>query len=534
MTKKTNTEATDAPDPKNRFSNFTKTVLLYAVLALTAFTYTATVFKRKEFGDAQINELLFYAFNGLNTGNADDVIAMMFDHLILFFIALFLLLLPVVDLYRNKIKIKINLSIFGKHKTSTFNPSNLSWKVKYIYAGIMCSLSVWFLLISFQVPQYLTALTETSQIYEEHYVDPSQVEFEIPENPNNLIVIYLESMENTLASTEAGGQISTSLIPELENIAMSDQNVSFSHASQGIGGAQAVTGTTWTAASLVSHQLGVPIISNISNTEDNEYGNLNKFFPGTYGMGEVLNKAGYNQSFAMGSDAAFGGRDKLLTQHGPYKILDHNYARKEKLIPKDYKVWWGYEDKKLIEFSKGEIERLAAEDKPFNFQMLTVDTHFADGYLDETCPTPYEHQYDNVYACSSSQVAGFVDWVQNQPFADNTTIVIVGDHLGMQQSYYDELMTSDDYIRTTYNAIINPNTEYEITQPRQYAAFDMYPTILASIGIKIPGERLGLGTNLFAQDHKTLLEKYGSLDKLNYELSKRSDFYDRVIITGLK
>ena len=30
----------------------------------------------------------------------------------------------------------------------------------------------------------------------------------------------------------------------------------------------------------------------------------------------------------MGSEASFGGRDKLLTQHGNFNIEDYNYAKK--------------------------------------------------------------------------------------------------------------------------------------------------------------------------------------------------------------
>ena len=103
----------------------------------------------------------------------------------------------------------------------------------------------------------------------------------------------------------------------------------------------------------------------------------------------------------MGSEASFGGRDKLLTQHGNFNIEDYNYAKKHGKISEDYKVWWGYEDKKLFQFAREEASRLAASDKPFNLQLLTADTHFTDGYLDETCAKTFSNQYDNVHACSS-------------------------------------------------------------------------------------------------------------------------------------
>ena len=51
--------------------------------------------------------------------------------------------------------------------------------------------------------------------------------------------------------------------------------------------------------------------------------------------------------------------------------------QKEKgLIPKDYNVWWGFEDDKLYEYVKDELTRLHKEGKPFNFTMETADTHF--------------------------------------------------------------------------------------------------------------------------------------------------------------
>ena len=51
----------------------------------------------------------------------------------------------------------------------------------------------------------------------------------------------------------------------------------------------------------------------------------------------------------------------------------------------------------------------------------------------------------------------------------------------------------------------------------------MYPTTLAAMGVTIPGDRLGLGTNLFS-DTSTLAEIYG-MDDLNTELLKDSKFY---------
>jgi len=166
-------------------------------------------------------------------------------------------------------------------------------------------------------------------------------------------------------------------------------------------------------------------------------------------------------------------------------------------------------------------------------QLLTIDTHFTDGYLDETCAKTFANQYDNVHACSSKQVADFIAWVQNQPFYDNTTIVLSGDHLGMQTSYYDQKITDANYQRTIYNAFINSATTANKTHNRQMTTLDMYPSTLAALGVKIDGDRLGLGTNLFS-DKQTLSEQLGGVNNLSSELSKRSEFYEKRIFSQPK
>ncbi|WRK53126.1 hypothetical protein SD457_23865 [Coprobacillaceae bacterium CR2/5/TPMF4] len=59
---------------------------------------------------------------------------------------------------------------------------------------------------------------------------------------------------------------------------------------------------------------------------------------------------------------------------------------------------------------------------------------------------------------------------------------------------------------------------------------DMYPTILAAMGAKIEGDRLGLGTNLFS-DKQTLMEELG-FKTLDNELQKTSNYYNQKIINS--
>lgn len=505
--------------------------LTYVLLLLSAVLYTASAYKRAEFGDSQLDEIFFYMTNGLADGQTVNFLEAARDNLFMCAILFFLLLLPVIDFYRDRIRVHINLATFGNNRTLEFNPSHVSLKLKLTYAVLMFVGALWFLLSSFHAMEFIRSLSQSNQIFEQHYVDPKTVSVTFPEKKRNLVYIYMESMENTPAATKNGGHAQQSRIPELEALALDKDNTSFSNQPSGLGGALPVTGTTWTAAGMVAQSAGVPLKHQLFNTDDGGQRAYKSFLPGAYTLGDMLKKAGYNQTFLMGSSANFGGRNTLLKEHGDYTILDYDAMKANGTLPKDYKVWWGYEDRKLFEYAQTEATRLAAEGKPFNLQMLTADTHFTDGYLDPTCPTPYAAQYDNVHACSSARVAEFVKWIQAQPFGDNTTIVLSGDHLGMQTSYYDGLTQGGSYQRTVYNAFINAAATTDHTHSRLFSTLDMYPTTVAALGGRIPGDRLGLGVNLFS-DQKTLIETYGNLDALNSELETRSGYYESKILNG--
>ena len=159
--------------------------------------------------------------------------------------------------------------------------------------------------------------------------------------------------------------------------------------------------------------------------------------------------------------------------------------------------------------------------------MLTANTHHIDGFVDEEIENKFDIPYYNSLACSSKQVKEFVDWIQKQDFYENTTIVICGDHPSMQPETFEQI-ENEGYIRTVYNAILNSPIEAENTKNKSCSTMDMFPTTLASIGVKIDGDRLGLGTNLLS-DKDTLIKKYG-IEYLTKELNKKSKFYNKQFI----
>lgn len=367
---------------------------------------------------------------------------------------------------------------------------------------------------------------------EENFVDPREVKMQFPEKKRNIIHIYLESMENSYLSVAQGGYLDEDLLKPLTNLAK--EGISFSHRDKGFGGPMATTGCTWSVASMVNMNTGLPMKVPVSG---NSYGTPDNFLPGAVTIGDILEAQGYEQSIMFGASASFGGLNYFYESHGNFNIIDYDAAKEKSFIPDDYYVWWGYEDDKLYEFAKIELTRLAETGKPFNFVMETSDTHFPDGYVSPNTPMIRESQYANVIAYSASEVEKFVRWIQAQPFYENTTIVMIGDHNSMDTKFFENF--DSGYLRTTFNLILNPAPGLlEIPQGRRQNRWffngDMFPTILASIGVKIEGERLGLGTNLFSGT-PTLFEENGGKEGWKevssmFEIGSR--FYIDNILSG--
>ena len=399
--------------------------------------------------------------------------------------------------------------------------SKKKWRYRYLSNGaILAALllvaggSIYATVQKLDVDGYVESKGSYSEFIDTYYVDPADVAITFPEQKRNLIYIFLESMETTYTNQENGGAFQENVIPELTEIAQ--ENEDFSGENKKINGAYMTIGTTWTMGAMFAHTSGLPLNISIGS---NDMDTQDHFFPGIFTLGDILENEGYSQTLLVGSDATFGGRRLYFTEHGHYDMIDHPYALENGLLPEGYHVWWGYEDLYLFDFAKEKLEELSAQDTPFNLTMLTVDTHFEDGYVCAECQDTYgDDQYSNVMACSSRQLSEFLQWLQEQDFYEDTTVVLVGDHLTMDSNYCEDV--AEDYERKVYTAYINAAVEPETLEERTYTTMDHFPTTLAALGAEIDGNRLGLGTNLFSSE-QTLTERFG-IDKLEQEMQKKS------------
>lgn len=370
------------------------------------------------------------------------------------------------------------------------------------------------------ISTYRASKSTYSSFIDDNYVEPGSVDLAFPEEKRNLIYIYLESMEITYADKASGGAFEENYIPSLTQLAM--ENETFSGDESVLNGGYAMNNTTWTMGAMFGHSVGLPLTIPIDGSDMDSQ---ESFFPGITGIGDILEEAGYQNALLIGSKAVFGGRELFFQEHGDYAIYDYTYSQEVGEIPEDYYVWWGYEDKKLFENAKKHLLELSQSDQPFNLTMLTVDTHFEDGYYCEDCQDLYDgNRYANVITCSDSKVTELIHWIQQQDFYDNTTIVVTGDHPTMDKDFCDPV--AKDYTRKVYTTYINAPLEPKQNTYREYATFDLFPTTLAALNVEIEGDRLGLGTNLYS-DLPTLTEKYGR-ETENEEILKKSELMDKL------
>lgn len=483
-------------------------ISLIVLLNLTLSTY---YYIKTHLGNINFFQVYYHL---INDGTSAGSFTVIFNALISCIPFILVLIIIEVFLFTRWKKYKVILKSKSTSKQIHIFPTFLS-KYRIISSFILLCISIFILLDYLNIREYLDTKNSSTNIYENYYIDSNQVNISFKGKKRNLIYIYLESMESSLFSKKNNGAFEKSRIPELEKLA--ENNISFSH-TNGLGGMYDIDG--YTISALVSSTSSTPIVGACGN-ECEQYGDI---VPRVRTLGDVLTDEGYNVEYMQGSSGEFAGFKNYLTKHSNQKLIDYDEMIKRGYVEKGYYTWWGIEDKKIIKYAKDEITELAKKKEPFAFTLITMDTHFVDGYLDDTCKTPFEEPLSNAYNCSSKKIGDLVSWIKKQKFYDDTMIVITGDHETMQHVYFKN---SQDYQRSVYNVFINSKKTDINTKNRIVTNFDIYPTVLSGLGADINGNRIGFGTNLFS-NKQTIPEIIG-FETLKREKDKSSDYYDKYI-----
>ena len=490
-----------------------KKIIIPIILVISAIMIVGACYVWINFPYTYFEEIVFYCRMGLE--DSDNSV---------FFEAVKIGLPFVILIYTIFYTILYDIT-FGKKTLKTkkgkqIYPFKVMDKHRNIFVVLIFIISLIIVLSSIKIFNYLFYIGSNSTFIKENYVNPEKTDIKFNEK-RNLIFIVVESLETSFFSKEHNGYWDYEVTPELYKLLNDKDSITFYNNNKKEG-LNMIQGASWTTASVVSTTTGVPFKIRINK---NGY-HSKDFMDGAYALGDLLKDNGYYNEVISSAKTSFGGLKEYFKKHGDYSIVDAKSLDKYGLkMKKSDKGKWGFNDNYLFETAKKRLEVISKQDEPFNLELITIDTHFTDGFIGNYSETKYKTQYENVYATESRLIYDFVNWVKQQDFYDNTTIVIVGDHISMQTAFFRKRGAKDRYV---YNCIINPAVKTNRNKNRIITALDIYPTTVSAIGGIIDGDRLGLGSNLFS-NKKTLAEEYG-VKYLDKELQKRSDFYNNSIV----
>lgn len=312
------------------------------------------------------------------------------------------------------------------------------------------------------------------------YVDPSRVAIKSGKTPpKNLVLIYVESLENTYSDATLFGH---DLLQRLNAHKSRPGAISFNSYRE-------LMGAHFTIAGIVSTQCGLPLKS-VALFGGNKQGEqIERFLPRARCLGDILASHGYTNVFLNGSSLEFAGVGKFFHDHRYTRVMGREEWITEGERP-ERMSGWGLRDDDLFRRARGELDRLMKSRKPFNLTVLTIDTHHPYGHLSSTCKKQGYADFDGIVECTAGQVADFLDYIAAKGWSDRIAVVVQGDHLSMGNTSYDKLIKNPE--RRVFNLLLGARKD-QVKNTDEVTHFDMLPTMLELMGFEVEGERAGLG-----------------------------------------
>ncbi|MEX5295046.1 sulfatase-like hydrolase/transferase [Kocuria sp. CPCC 205268] len=330
----------------------------------------------------------------------------------------------------------------------------------------------------------------------DHYVEPTVTG---DERRRNLVLVYLESGEATLADDQLFEKDAFVPLKEVTRPADGWRSVT---------GLQQYRGGGWTMSGLASTQCGIPL-KGLGSAEGSGAlnalgGDVGTYLGGVRCLGDVLAEHGYRNVFLGGANASFAAKDTFLGSHGYTEIKDLSDWRAAGEPEKNFRSDWGLSDERLMAHAKDEVDELHAEaertGRPFNLTVLTLDTH-EPVHVYDYCPVDTRSEVTSVFACSMTQVAGFVAHMAERGYLEDTAVVIMGDHLkhmSAGDAFHEQLDDHDD--RTIFNRIRVPGEDGDTALRPRVDQLSMFPTLLEAAGLALEERSAGLGVSAFTTE----------------------------------
>lgn len=477
-------------------------MLRFLAYWLAFFFFFSSFWITNNFGKPSIEQILYHLQFGLQ-GLVDTDTRLLNEFvqqglLVPLCFALALLLLEVVLAYHLISHLKTDTPPNKKHYTYLHKLGRIVYWFIHHRAPLYTLLASFiFFAINFSLVTHLSQKFGRDY-FAENYLNPVSVKISL-KNPKNLILIYVESLENSYKDPT---RFKRNLLQSLDSLG----GTSFDHFQQ-------APGTNWTIAGITASQCGIPLKS-LTLYDGNGVGeNIKSFLPNATCLGDILHQHGYYNVYMGGDALSFSGKGNFFADHH----YDERYGRKELKgeLSEEQMNYWGLYDDDLFTKIKPKLKELHKKKQPFNLTITTIDTHGPDGHYSTLCKEQGVKDFSGIVECTSNQVADFVNFVKKQGYLKDTNIVVMGDHLAMYNPAHEVLDAMPK--RYIYNQLIS---QQKITKTRDHIThFDIFPTLLELSGFHIEGGKLGLGftaitpnniqpeTNAFEQMEEDLLNE---------------------------
>ena len=365
-------------------------------------------------------------------------------------------------------------------KKKYLNNFNISKKKETIY----------FLIFVFLSLGYNTAFFKSLNFNENDFIDKNYVfnePIKIENNKRNLVLIYVESLDNFFSDKEIfGDDLLRPLSVEISN------GISIENFYQ-------LPGYSFTINSLVSTQCGIPA-KPLGFFKESDLKNIKNFLPNIKCLSDFTNDLDYINIFLTSDEIENFGVKYFLNNHN---YLDKNIYDVKKLNKLGYETsknawrgtknkYGGMHDDVLFEASLNIINEIKNNQKPFFLTVYTLDTHSPRGYPNQNC---LKSKFSNIniindfnikhsVICTVDSLKQFILNLSN--LDEEIDIIILGDH-----SYPQNFKTET----SIYNKFVL--REKKVFNRSKMNHLDLFPSLLSLLGYEFKDGRLGLGFNIF-------------------------------------
>ncbi len=347
-----------------------------------------------------------------------------------------------------------------------------------------------------------------------------------PTEKKNLVIIYLESMDDAFAQEDIMGEnLLRDLDASTEGWASIDRLQNNPYYGYTMGG-------------VVDSMCGTPpkpadgmIITEAPDGANNAIGDGEQsFMPSAVCLGDVLAASGYHNVYMGGAASWFANKGKFLRTHGYETVIgrDDWVAAGETELS-----GWGLSDRRLFDEAKVTVKELHEAEQPFTLTTITLDNH-APLHDFGHCPDTSGGLDRSTLRCQSEIVADFIDYMEEEGILEDTVVVVMADHLvfpSASVAEYRKGMRSEEQEQLPlYNRIWSPDgVEFARTEGINA---NMYPTILELLGYELQDGRAGVGVAFqvpasAAQGQRTILDLDFD-DLANAFNSKSADLYQQL------